>query len=175
MDRAVCPFSFNLVQFLIVKLLFLLAVPLFAQDRSRLEPGLATIKAANLRADLTFLASDALEGRMSLERGSDVAIQWIASEFAKAGLKPIAGDSFLQPVPLVEYRMDRAQTRPDPHASTAAAANLHAPDATGNYPNDGTYKGTVVFAGFGITAPELALRRLRGHRRARQNRPGLQS
>src|SRR5262249_22893348 len=32
---------------------------------------------------------------------------------------------------------------------------FHAPDATGNYPIDGIYKGRVVFAGFGITAPEL--------------------
>ena len=57
-----------------------------------------------LRADLTFLASDALEGRMSLQNGDAVAIQWIASEFAKAGLQPAENGSFLQPVELIEYR-----------------------------------------------------------------------
>ena len=71
-------------------LLVLIALTLTAQTRARLEPGLESIKASNLRADLTFLASDALEGRMSLERGSEVAIQWIAAEFTKAGLKPLA-------------------------------------------------------------------------------------
>ena len=131
------------------------AAALTAQTpRARLETGLSTIQSAKLRADLTFLSSDALEGRMSLERGSEVAIQWIAAEFAKAGLKSAAGDSFLQPVPLVEYRMDREQTglilRMHGKEET-----FHAPDANGSYPNNGTYKGSVVFAGFGITAPEL--------------------
>jgi hypothetical protein len=133
----------------------LAAAALLAQTpRARLEPGLQTIQAAKLRADLTFLSSDAMEGRMSLERGSEVAIQWIAAEFAKAGLKPAAGGSFLQPVPLVEYKMDRERTalKIRVHGSEQT---FHAPDATGNYPNDGVYKGGVVFAGFGITAPEL--------------------
>src|SRR3954453_7250991 len=81
-----------------------------AQTPDRIPAGLDDIQAAKIRADLTFLASDAMEGRMSLERGSEVAIQWIASEFAKAGLKPLSGDSYLQPVPLIEYKMDRAHT-----------------------------------------------------------------
>jgi hypothetical protein len=137
-----------------VKLLLLLAAPLFAQDRSRLEPGLETIKAANLRADLTFLASDSMEGRMSLERGSDVSVQWIASEFSKAGLRPAFEGSYLQPVPLVEFKMDREQTSLTVRVK-GETETFHAPDAIVNYPNDGTYKGAVVFAGFGITAPEL--------------------
>lgn len=130
--------------------LVLLAGIVCAQTRSRIATGLDDIQASKLRADLTFLASDALEGRMSLERGSEVAIQWIAAEFAKAGLKPAYGDSFLQPVPLVEYKMDRENT-----FLKIGGKTLHAPDATGNYPVDGLYKGRVVFAGFGITAPEL--------------------
>src|SRR5207253_9579673 len=72
--------------------------------------GFNTIREDTLRADLTFLASDALEGRMSLQTGDAVAIQWIASEFAKAGLQPAANGSYLQPVELVEYRGDRAQS-----------------------------------------------------------------
>src|SRR5262249_57415903 len=78
-----------------------------APPPARLATGLATIREATLRADLTFLASDALQGRMSLQPGDDAAIQWIASEFAKAGLRPAANGSFLQPVELIEYRADR--------------------------------------------------------------------
>ncbi len=142
------------MKFLRLSALILIALTLTAQNRARLEPGLDSIKASTLRADLTFLSSDALEGRMSLQPGSEVAIQWIASEFAKAGLKPMVGDSYLQPVPLIEYKPDREQTflKIRVHGEEKI---LHAPDATGNYPNDGTYKGSVVFAGFGITAPEL--------------------
>src|SRR5213080_650902 len=81
-----------------------------APPRARIAIGLDAIDGTRLKADLTFLSSDALEGRRSLERGSEVAIQWIASEFAKSGLKPLAGDSYLQPVPLVEFTPDRTFT-----------------------------------------------------------------
>lgn len=135
--------------------LLLLATSLLAaQTRDRIATGFDDIQAAKIRADLTFLASDAVEGRMSLDRGSEVAIQWIASEFAKAGLKPLAGNTYLQPVPLVEYKMDRAKTTLALRTA-AGTKEFKAPDLTGNYPDDGVYKGQLVFAGFGITAPEL--------------------
>src|SRR5712671_3509292 len=67
---------------------------------SRVSRGYRSILASDLRADLTFLASEALEGRMSLQRGSEAAIQFIAAEFAKAGVKPAmmtsAGPSYFQ-------------------------------------------------------------------------------
>src|SRR5215469_18001078 len=95
-----------------LRLLFLgvTALTLFAQNKDRIATGFNDIRADKLRADLTFLSSDAMEGRMSLERGDDAAIQWIASEFAKAGLKPAVANSYLQPVPLVDYKMDRERT-----------------------------------------------------------------
>jgi len=133
------------------RLMVLVAVAaLYAQLPARLQTGYDTIQPAKLKADLTFLSSDALEGRRSLERGSDVAIQWIASEFAKAGLKPIVGDSYLQPVPLIEYTADRNLT-------TLVLGNetFRAPDAIANFPNEVSVSGAVVFAGYGITAPEL--------------------
>jgi hypothetical protein len=94
---------------------------------------------------------------MSLERGSEVAIQWIAAEFRKAGLKPLVGESqenvgsYLQPVPLVEYRGDRQLSG----LTLKINGTAETVQATGNYPNDGDYSGEIVFAGFGITAPEL--------------------
>ena len=125
-----------------------------AQPLARLQPGYDFIQPARLRADLTFLSSDALEGRRSLERGSEVAIQWIAGEFAKAGLKPLVGDSYLQPVPLIEFTGDRELTT---LAITRGGRTetYHAPDATANFANEVAVAGGVVFAGFGITAPEL--------------------
>jgi Zn-dependent M28 family amino/carboxypeptidase len=131
--------------------LLFLPLALLAQAPPHLAPGVDSIKASDLRADLTFLASDALEGRMSLERGSEVAIQWIAAEFSKAGLKPLAGDSYLQPVPLVEYRGDRQLSS----LTLKTNGTTEKLQANGGYPNDGDYSGKIVFAGFGITAPEL--------------------
>src|SRR3982751_6660697 len=91
-------------------LLFTTALLFAQQPPANLRTGYDSIQASRLRADLTFLSSDALEGRRSLQRGSEVAIQWIASEFAKAGLKPAVADSYLQPVPLIEYSPDRDAT-----------------------------------------------------------------
>jgi len=119
-----------------------------------LAPGYQTIREETLRADLTFLASDALEGRMSLETGDETAIQWIASEFAKAGLAPAANGSYLQPVPLIEYRPDRAQNFVA-LARTGKETQWKFPEVLGGYRQDVDLTAEVVFAGFGITAPEL--------------------
>ena len=125
--------------------------------RAQCQPGYDSIKPSTLKADLTFLSSDALEGRRSLERGSEVAIQWIASEFAKAGLKPAAGDSYLQPVPLIEFTSDRNLTtltvvhngKIDTFRGADAMPSAVPPA------NEVSGAGSIVFAGFGITAPEL--------------------
>ena len=129
-----------------------------AQAQQAVPAGVATgfnnIREETLRADLTFLASDALQGRMSLQTGDEVAIQWIASEFAKAGLKPAASGSFLQPVELIEYRGDRAQSYVALKRS-GSEKQWKFPDALGAYHSDVDVTADVVFAGFGITAPEL--------------------
>jgi len=116
--------------------------------------GFNTIREDTLRADLTFLASDALQGRMSLQTGDEVAIQWIASEFAKAGLKPVANGSFLQPVELIEYRGDRENSYVALQRGGSQSV-WRFPDAFGAYRADVHVTANVVFAGFGITAPEL--------------------
>src|SRR5260370_14631569 len=105
------------------------------QTKSRIAEGFDSIKVARLKADLTFLSSDALEGRRSLERGSEVAIQWIASEFAKAGLKPLGGDSYLQTVPLIEFTAARGLTSLVVRHGDKSET-YHAPDAAANFANE---------------------------------------
>ena len=124
------------------------------QTKARIAEGFDSIQVARLKADVTFLSCDALEGRRSLERGSEVAIQWIASEFAKAGLKPLVGASYLQPVPLIEFTVDRALTTLVVRHGDKSET-YRAPDATANFANEVAVSGQVVFAGYGISAPEL--------------------
>lgn len=121
---------------------------------SRLKTGFDTIHEETLRRDLTFLASDALQGRLSLRPGDDVAIRWIASEFAKAGLKPAAHGGYLQPVDLVEYRPDRAKSYVGIKRS-GDEKEWKFPDVIGGYRSSVDVTAEVVFAGYGITAPEL--------------------
>src|SRR3982750_1804861 len=63
--------------------------------------GADQIEIARLRADLTFIASDELEGRDTPSRGLDIAARYIAEHLANWGVKP-AGDNgpYFQKVPL---------------------------------------------------------------------------
>jgi len=141
-------------------LLLALALPSLAQSIPPKEAkGYATLQASTLRTDLSYIASDKLQGRMSLTEGDEAAIQWIAGEFAKAHLRPAAKDakgraSYLQPFELIEYRPDRAGT-----AITLDRKGKqilwHAPEASGAYKKAIDITAPVVFAGYGITAPEL--------------------
>ena len=122
-------------------------------------PGFRTLQESELRHDLTYISSDELGGRLSLQPGDETATQWIASQFAKAGLQPpVKGKdgkaSYLQPVPLVEYRPDR-QASSITLARGGKTTVWHAPDAVGTYKHAVDLTAPVVFAGFGITAPEL--------------------
>ncbi|MFB3825565.1 MAG: M20/M25/M40 family metallo-hydrolase [Bryobacteraceae bacterium] len=128
--------------------LLLLAARVWAAD---LAAGLNSINMRNVRADVEFLASGALEGRLSLRRGADAAAEFVAAEFLKAGLQPAAGHSFLQAVPLVEYRVDRGLTT----LTVNGKARRYGSEFSTSFAMETTVSGPVVFAGYGITAPEF--------------------
>src|SRR5579884_331789 len=54
------------------------------------------LTANGLKADVSFLASDALEGRGTPSRGLDVAAEYIAAQFRRAGLEPAGDDGYFQ-------------------------------------------------------------------------------
>src|SRR5437667_6728526 len=54
------------------------------------------ISAQSLRGHLWFLASDLLEGRDTPSRGLDIAAEYIAAQFRRAGLKPVGDDGYFQ-------------------------------------------------------------------------------
>jgi hypothetical protein len=58
---------------------------------------LNTLLTANgLKADVSFLASDLLEGRGTPSRGLDLAAEYIAAQFRRAGLEPVGDDGYFQ-------------------------------------------------------------------------------
>ena len=133
------------------KLLLLLCLPVLAQN---FENAFAELTETRLRADLTFLTSEPLKGRLSLERGSEVTVHWLVSEFSKAGLAPAAGGSYLQPVPLIEFRTDREKTGVT-ITRNGTPKTFRAPEAAAAFPRNVSIHAPVAFAGFGISAPEL--------------------
>ena len=112
-----------------------------------------TPNGARLRADLDFLASDALEGRASLSRAADISALYIAADFARSGLKPAAANgSYLQEFPLIGYRGN-----PAGRSLTMTRAGVDKPFRafSGGFARDVHVRAPAVFVGYGITAPEF--------------------
>ncbi|HEY3743094.1 MAG TPA: hypothetical protein VGL53_24775, partial [Bryobacteraceae bacterium] len=83
-----------------MKALFLAALAaastVLAQTPSALQVINSRLTADGLKADVSFLASDALEGRGTPSRGLDIAGEYIAAQFRRAGLEPAGDDGFFQ-------------------------------------------------------------------------------
>jgi Zn-dependent M28 family amino/carboxypeptidase len=58
----------------------------------------------DLKADVSFLASDALEGRGTPSRGLDIAAEYIAAQFRRAGLEPAGDDGYFQTAAIEPFK-----------------------------------------------------------------------
>ena len=63
---------------------------------------LRRISANSLRGHLSFIASDLLEGRGTPSRGLDLAAEYIAAQFRRAGLEPVGDDGYYQTAAMLE-------------------------------------------------------------------------
>ncbi|HKD08337.1 MAG TPA: M28 family peptidase [Bryobacteraceae bacterium] len=63
--------------------------PTIEQLSNRLAPN-------DLKADVSFLASDLLQGRGTPSSGLDIAAEYIAAQFRRAGLEPAGDDGYFQ-------------------------------------------------------------------------------
>jgi hypothetical protein len=72
---------------------------------------LAAIRPSELKGDLSFLASDALQGRYTPSPGLDIAAEFIASKFRAFGLRP-GGDhkDYFQLAAMVDRKIPRVMT-----------------------------------------------------------------
>lgn len=139
---------------------FLFAAMLAAFPAISQQPGQAAvqlIRENDLRSDIFFLASPDLAGRQAGSVGDYVATDYIAAEFMRLGLKPVGDDAtYFQKMELVYGNLDPAHTSltgkiaGSEHSFTLnkdfrfVRSSLH--------PSTGC--GEVVFAGYGIDAPE---------------------
>ena len=57
------------------------------------------VTADSLRGHLSFLASDALGGRVNGSAGLDIAAEYVAAQMRRAGLEPIGDDAYFQTAP----------------------------------------------------------------------------
>ncbi len=124
-----------------------------------LAAALAQVRGSAVRAHVEFLADDLLEGRQPGTRGYEIAARYVASELRAMGLSPAGeGGSYFQPVPLIESTLREGTvsftTRGEsaPTALVAREDYLMSGDASRT---ESEVEAPVVFAGFGVTAPEL--------------------
>ena len=136
-------------------LLAVMAHSLLGQERA---PQNKSITKGDLKADLFFLASDEMQGRLTGTRGNRLAAEFIKSRFQRLGLKPAGPDgSYFQPYDLMTTTLGRAN-RLGISGADRAAQQLQLQEDY--YPRDFSasrrVRGSVVYVGFGITAPDLS-------------------
>lgn len=110
-----------------------------------------------VRADMIALSSDDMQGRAAGTEGHERAAAFVAARFAELGLIG-NGRGFrdhLQPVPFMQSRLDHATLR---LGAGEEIVELSLPDdftAQGGFGSpEESVTGPVVFAGYGISAPE---------------------
>jgi hypothetical protein len=119
-------------------------------------PGAMAITQDGLKGDVFFLAADEMRGRDSLSVEGRIAANYIAAEFMRLGLKPIAAGTYFQTFPMTSASFDRERT--------TLVARWWGVEKTFQIGTDfnvasqsnspGSLVGPVVFVGYGITAPE---------------------
>lgn len=118
-----------------------------------LEQAAAKISPVRVRAEINYLASDALRGRNTPSAGLDSAAEYIARAFAAAGLQPVDG-SYFQPFSLNIVALgesnELAIATPAAQENLALKEDFVPFEITANR----TVEAEVVFVGYGIAAPE---------------------
>lgn len=142
-----------------ILVLFLTCFCLISCDRAQYEQqdGLNTITLEGLEAHIKVLASDDFQGRKPFTAGETKTIEYLQAQFRQLGLAPGNGDSYLQEVPLVEIT---ATVDSMMHVETKAGdltlrgfhdyvISSERTDSSITWENE-----PLVFAGFGVVAPE---------------------
>jgi Zn-dependent M28 family amino/carboxypeptidase len=112
---------------------------------------------SSLKEHIAVLASDEFEGRAPASAGEELTVNYIKDQFIKAGLKPGAGDSYFQAVPLVAIT-----TEPDTVMHLKSENKSHDLKYSDDMmvwtkrvvESSSVEDSELVFVGYGIVAPE---------------------
>jgi peptidase M28-like protein len=109
------------------------------------QRGTETITAAQMKAYLSFIASDVMEGRDTPSRGLDTTAQFLAMNLARWGLKPAGDDgTFFQKIELRKDLVDRGETKVQLNGQTLMFGDDYIPVS-----RNAEVTGALVFAGNG--------------------------
>lgn len=139
--------------------LFLLVfLMLFATSASAQRSDIAVaervITPALLQEYINFLASDSLKGRNTPSPGLDSAAAYIARQFVSFGLKPLNG-SFYQDLDFCYINLGEQHSLKITGAGETRSFSLKNDFVPYDMTGSKSVEADVVFAGYGITAPEF--------------------
>lgn len=106
---------------------------------------------------IKMLASDSFEGRKPFTKGEDLTIDYLSTQFKQLGLQPGNGSSYVQEVPMVEIRSvpagdlvikGKSGSLSLKYLDEYVAATRRVQDLVK------VENSPIVFAGYGIVAPE---------------------
>ena len=122
-------------------------------------PALPALSAEQLGSDIATLASDEFGGRAPASSGGERTVDWLEEQYREIGLEPALGDSYRQPVPLVEITADPNNSFLNVETGDGSATTLayggEAVFWTKNVVEQTSFEDSeMVFVGFGIVAPE---------------------
>jgi hypothetical protein len=128
----------------------------FATDTIPLNllAGWNSITQTELRKDLDYLTADQREGRLAASKGDEQSIEWIVEQFKQAGLKPANGNSYLQTFNVVKFTPDKKQNYVQLDRN-GNKTTWKKPAIVTEFNQDIDINAEIVFAGYGITAPDL--------------------
>ena len=114
------------------------------------------IKSKNLINTVKYLASEELEGRLGGSEGYFKAAQFMAEEFSQLNLVPANGDSYFQKLK-VEYNeiVKPCSLNLIEKGKIAKEYSLGKDFVLRGFTGSGNITSEVVFAGYGISEPEL--------------------
>jgi hypothetical protein len=129
-----------------------LTTSLTAQGRA---PMIESITQSDLRADLFFLAGDAMRGRLTDTNENRITVDYIRSRFERAGLKPVANGGYFHNYNLMTATLGEGNVM----KLSSATGTRELTSGIDFYPQrfsaTAQVSGSVAFAGFGITAPKI--------------------
>jgi hypothetical protein len=127
-----------------------------AQDRAPDEaPGSTSIRKEDLQADLSFLASDALQGRLTATNGNQLATEFIRARFERLRLKPAAPDAtYYQSYQLMTNTLGPTNEVTAEVGEKSVSSKLGDDFYPHRFSDSGHVEGGLVFAGFGIVSAD---------------------
>ena len=136
-------------------LAFLLLTVCLASCSSK--PELYQFQVADLEPNLITLSSDEFMGRMPFTEGENLTTSFLESKFKEMGLEPGNGDSYFQEVPMVSIITYPEQSMEFKTAQGSVMGEGLKDFVIWTQRTDSVVRiqdAEVVFAGFGIVAPE---------------------